>query len=462
MSKIKRFDFSEEFGKIDDSLIEEAGRSWDKKKIPFYRRYGTKIAVALIILVGAVGGFSIPDVRADIWKFSTKIGEVLGVKNDLQPYIKVVNQSKSQNGITVQLNEVILDENCLLFSISEDIRGYVKKFQEESKANGVSENGYPQVCFVLNEEQTKINGQTLECYKSGVYLNIGDLSMSADSSAEGMDEEVMEMRFKNADYLSKASSKIVRVEVAIEAINAEDDSGKEAPLATFYYHFYVSRDQIQAMTKGKAVDITIPLKEEEELQVTRLSFNRIISKIVTKMDKKIYEKYANSHTSLAFRGEDDRGNPVQYNLSQYDEETGTLLFETDFMGMMEFGTVYESGKTLLAIPDDGATRLNLQLYEVEYEEEISDSSEDNESGINDSIEGDEVVIGGNESETNIAIGQEDVNIDDTVKDEKLDENIADMVNAESDEEILVEDSIITGECWNPIGEKFTIELSGLR
>ena len=72
------------------------------------------------------------------------------------------------------------------------------------------------------------------------------------------------------------------------------------------------------------------------------------------------------------------------------------------------------------------------------------------------------MIGGNESETNITIGQEDVNIDDTVKDEKLDENIADMVNAESDEEILVEDSIITGECWNPIGEKFTIELSGLR
>ncbi len=457
MSTIKHFDFSEEFGKIDDSLIIEAGRSWDKKKVPFYQRYGTKIAVALIVLVGAVSVFSIPDVQADIWKFSTKIGEVLGIKNDLQPYVKVINQSKSQNGITVQLNEVILDENCLLLSISENISGYTKKFQEEMESHGISKDVYPQVSFVVNSESTKINGQVLECYKSGVYLNADDLSMDTDFSIRGTEEEVMEMRFRNIDYFSEESSKIVKVEVAIEAVNEEDDI-----LATFAYNFYVSREQIEAMTKSKAVDITIPLREGEEIHVTKFTFNRIVSKIETKMDKKAYEKYENSHTSLAFRGKDDQGNVVQYNLSQYDEETGILLFETDFMGMMEFGTIYESGKPLLAIPDDGATRLNLQLYEVEYEEEISNGSEDNESDINDSIEGDEVVIGGNEGETNIIIGREDVNINNTVENEKVDESIADMANAELDEEIMEEESIITGEDWNSIGEKFTIELSELR
>lgn len=419
LSSIKRFDFSEEFGKIEDSLIEEAGRSWDKKKIPFYRRYGTKIAVALIILVGAVGFFSIPDVQADIWKFSTKIGEVLGIKNDLQPYVKVVNQSKSKNGITVQLNEVILDENCLLLSISEDIQEYIKRFQEERKASGVSEDVYPEVCFVLNEEETKINGQTLECYKSGVYLNIDDLSMNTDFSTEGTEEEVMEMRFQNADYFSETSSKIIKVEVAIEAINAEDDSREEEQLGTFYYNFYISREQIQAMTKSKTVDITIPLKEEGELQVTRLTFNRIVSKIEIKIDKKTYEKYTNSHTSLAFRGEDDKGNLVQYNLAQYNEETGTLLFETDFMGMMEFGVLNGSEKCSLAIPDDEVTRLNLQLYKVEYEEEVLNSDKEN----------------------------------------KLPEN---MVNLDLEEKIVEEESIITGEHWNPIGEKFVIELSELR
>lgn len=468
MSKLKRFDFSEEFGKIDDSLIEEAGRSWDKKKIPFYRRYGIKIAVALFILVGAVGIFSIPDVQADIWKFSTKIGEVLGIKNDLQPYVKVINQSKSQNGITVQLNEVILDENCLLLSISEDTRRYTKKFQEEKKSNGESEDICPQVCFVLNEEQTKINGQVLECYKSGVYLNLDGLSMDTDFSTKGTEEEVIEMRFQNADYFSETSSKIVKVEVAIEAINAEDDSKEQEPLASFYYNFYISREQIQAMTKRKTVDIAIPLKEEEKLEVTELSFNRIVSKIETKMDKKTYEKYENSHTSLVFRGEDDKGNPVRYNLSQYNEETETLLFETDFMGMMELGTIYENGRTFLAIPDDEAVRLSLQLYEVEYEEEISNRSEDDEREITDSIEKTKTVIGGNEGETSIIVGYEDGKIDDTVREtimvpEKIEEGIETIGNgnAGSEEEIIEEESIITGEHWNPIGQKFTIELSEL-
>lgn len=458
MSEIKHFDFLEEFGKIDDSLIEEAGRSWNKKEVPLYQKYGTKIAATLVILVGAVSIFSIPDVQADIWRFSTKIGEVLGIKNDLQPYVKVVNQSKAQNGITVQLNEAILDENCLLLSISEDIQEYTKKFQEERKASGVSEDIYPQVCFVLNEEQTKINGKTLECYESGVYLNENDLSLNTDFAIEGIEEEVMEMRFQNADYLSETSSKIVKVEVAIEAINAEDESREEAPLATFYYNFYVSRDQIQAMTKRKEVDIKIPL-QEEELQVTRLTFNRIVSKIETKMDKEIYEKYQNSHISLAFRGEDDKGNPVQYNLSQYNEETGTLLFETDFMGMMELGQIYGIEKCPLAIPDDEATALNLQLYEVQYDEEAVDSNE-NQSDILEELEEKQTVIGGNEGETDIII--DDVVEEVSAVDEKVDDSIETIADTESEGEMFAEESIITGEHWNPIGEKFTIELSELR
>lgn len=447
MKRIEHFDFSKEFGKIDDSLIEEAGRSWDKRKVPFYRRHGAKIAAAILILVGAVGVFSVPDVQADIWKVSTKIGEVLGIKKDLQPYVKVVNQAKSKDGITVQLNEVILDGNCLLFSVKEDIREYKKKFEEQMNANGISSEEYPQISFTINGEKTKINGQTLDYYKSGVYLSLGDCLDGGDSSENtdfeesGVEEEVMELRFQNMDYFSDDSSKAVRVDAVIEAVDAEEDWSE--PLATFEYSFYISKDQIQAMTKVKELDISVSIGENEKIELKRLTMNRIESKIEAKMDKEAYQKYENTLTKLAFRGEDDKGNAVRYNFSQYDEETGTLLFETDFSGMMEFGVVYDGRISSIAIPDDEAERLNLQLYEVTYDEEILNTDDDSQ----------ENVIGGADGETGIAVLDED--------ESGMDEGMTEEGVNEEDV-IYEEESIITGEHWNPVGEKFTIELEELR
>ncbi len=448
MKRIEHFDFSKEFGKIDDSLIEEAGRSWDKRKVPFYRRHGAKVAAAVMILVGAVGIFSVPDVQADIWKFSTKIGEVLGIKKDLQPYAKVVNQAKSKDGITVQLNEVILDENCLLLSIKEDIREYKKKFEEQMNANGISSEEYPQISFTINGEKTKINGQTLDYYKSGVYLNLGDCLDGEDSSENtdfeesGVEEEVMELRFQNTDYFSDDSSKSVRVDTVIEAVDAEKDWTE--PLATFEYSFYISKDQIQAMTKTKELDILVSIGENEKIELKKLTMNRIESKIEAKMDKEAYQKYEDSLTKLAFRGEDDKGNPVRYNFSQYDEETGTLLFETDFTGMMEFGVVYEGDMSSIAIPDDEAKRLNLQLYEVTYDEEILHTDDDSQ----------ENVIGEADGETGIAVLDEE--------ESEVDEGMTEEGEGVSEEDVVYEEeSIITGEDWNPVGEEFTIELEGM-
>lgn len=478
MKRIEKFDFSKAFGEIDENFIEEAGRSWDKKKVPLYRRYGMKIAAAVIILTVAVSIFSIPDVQAEIWKFSTKIGEVLGIKDDLQPYIKVVDQSKTQNKITVQLNEVILDENCLLLSIKEDIREYIKDFEQEMNSDQISKEEYPQISFTVNGEKTKVNGQPLEYYKSGVYLNLGDwsdeedkenTSSETDFAANGVQEEVMELRFQDMDYFSENSSKVVRVDTVIEAVNADEDWSK--PLATFDYSFYISKEQIQAMTKKKELGIKVPLKEEEELEITEIKMNRIESKIEAKMDKEVFQKYQDSHINLAFRGEDDKGNPVQYNFSSYDEKTQTLLFETDFSGTMEIGISYENHISL-AIPDDEAKSLDLQLYEVTYDEEIVYSGDGEEGEIEDLTDGQENVIGGNDGKTEIEILEKDADIDETKKNsddgaEKDEEKVAEKeesaneMNSE-DEDIVCEESIITGENWNPIGERFAIELSELQ
>ena len=50
------------------------------------------------------------------------LSTLLGVEEDLSPYSTVVGKSISKNGITVTLNEVILDGHSLIISYKTKIK----------------------------------------------------------------------------------------------------------------------------------------------------------------------------------------------------------------------------------------------------------------------------------------------------------------------------------------------------
>ena len=60
---------------------------------------------------------SIPSVRitayAAVKSVTYDLGQLLGISADLSPYTTVVGESVSKDGITVTLNEVIMDENMM-------------------------------------------------------------------------------------------------------------------------------------------------------------------------------------------------------------------------------------------------------------------------------------------------------------------------------------------------------------
>ena len=86
----KEFDFSREFGEIDEKLVESAGREWNRKKYNVLKLYSRKIAGVAIFAMLCIAAMSNSRVQAAVKEFTTKIGEVLGFTKDLSDRKSVV------------------------------------------------------------------------------------------------------------------------------------------------------------------------------------------------------------------------------------------------------------------------------------------------------------------------------------------------------------------------------------
>lgn len=96
-----------------------------KKKASLKKHTWKKYVAAAAAFVLILGGSSAP-VRQNVYAQSRQIMErlstLLGVEEDLSPYSTVVGKSVSKNGITVTLNEVILDGHSLIISYKTKIK----------------------------------------------------------------------------------------------------------------------------------------------------------------------------------------------------------------------------------------------------------------------------------------------------------------------------------------------------
>ena len=119
----KEFDFSREFGEIDEKLVESAGREWNRKKYNVLKLYSRKIAGVAIFAMLCIAAMSNSRVQAAVKEFTTKIGEVLGFTKDLSSYTEIIDQTQTKNGISLTLKEVILDDRVLMVSVHADFGG---------------------------------------------------------------------------------------------------------------------------------------------------------------------------------------------------------------------------------------------------------------------------------------------------------------------------------------------------
>ena len=127
----------EKFNDIEKKNIKENfKKSINKKK--FYNR---KIVAAVAVVALTVGILGSNVSVSGLATFSSNIGAFLGIQENLDEYNTVVNKTVNDNGVTVKLNEVILDGNELNVSYNISSNKKLGKDQSWSDSNVIYVNG---------------------------------------------------------------------------------------------------------------------------------------------------------------------------------------------------------------------------------------------------------------------------------------------------------------------------------
>lgn len=253
------------------SIMKKTGsRQGNKKKV-------IAAAACLAVCLTAIGmGPMKGEVEAAARFLSYNIQTALGVKKDLSGYENVVNQSVTKEGLTVTLNEVILDKDSLVVSITES--GVLK----ESSPTGT----------------LYINGRRMDGGASG--------GMRNPEGSEKIRESVMEYDLVDVDTDGT-------LDIELELSDIEGNSA-----SVWEFSFTATGSQLSADTREIALDAGFELPDGSRVSLTSMTINDL--------GQKIYFNLAGRDKSydLKLTGEDNLGNPVEFYLSRGTKEGGRL------------------------------------------------------------------------------------------------------------------------------------------
>lgn len=353
------FNFSREFGEIDEKLVESAGREWNRKRNDVFWLYSRKIAGIALLVMFCIAAVSHSSVQAAIRRFTTKIGEAFGFTKDLSSYTKMLHQTQTKDGISLTLQEVILDDRVLAVCVRAD-------FGEEQEGT-----------LWVNDEKTMINGQWHMAYESMQ-------SAGADTDIFEPQRDTVLVQIYEDQILPDGD---VAVHLVLEGIKMLDlgdaialPEGYEEKGTEFVYDFVMTPEELRAKTVKQ--DLQAAVGEggagEKNLTLKELAMNdlycRILAEGVTWDDD-----WPNQY-ELKLKGTDSFGNPVSFEEGRFLTQN-ELLFTTTFFGDYEMGEEIADDEIQLSVPDKECEYLDLQLYERKIIWEGEPEFLDEEEGI---------------------------------------------------------------------------------
>ena len=344
---MKKFDFSKGFGNIDPKYISEAEGEWKGKKKVRELSFWSRLAAACVILALISTVLSNPKVQAAIKNLALSIGETLGFQKEIESYTEALNMSQTDQGITANIKEVVLDEGVLLFRVHAEIDASKENQQEKS----VDISSFKNTGITLDMDKTTINGQKLDEYMNAEYspYSVDDLlDADADRDEEEYDR-VQEYRFHAPTDLGE------NPEVHL-VLNAFDYDDWEKSVAEFAFDFNISREKILKQITNKELENIFVETEEGTVTLKDIFLNKLQSSVSADVPENLFQKY-----EVELRGTDSKGNRVRYDLKD-DAETGAISrvwkFKTDFW--RTYGTAGDDERP--EIPDPDSEYLELQLY----------------------------------------------------------------------------------------------------
>lgn len=345
----KGFKTLELIGDLNNKYIYEASKPWKKQRRFSKIQRSWKIAAAgiiLFIMVGCTLRYQ-EDVKAALQRVTSWIGQALGIENgDTDSYTNVIGKSISRDGITITLNEIVMDSKNLwiAYSDSEDLNNKNHTGQEQTKKDLISQDTDSDMQDTIEDKilftEVQINGQEIQQGLGQRTVNNNALSENPITVEDfTIGEEI------NTEGTVNIEFKVWPIAMA-DAETWENIQKIQTNTKPYTFKLTASKEELEKNTVDLNLDQNIKF-DSNILNLTEFRWNPFESTIYGTYNGTVY-----IDSDYYLIGTDDQGNKICY------QETGRNGQETTFQQTIapEFTGYKEIS------PE--AKSITLQLYEV--------------------------------------------------------------------------------------------------
>lgn len=314
----------EDFNDIEKKKLKNNFRkSINKRK---YNKGKSIVAAALVVGVVSIGFFGTGVGAEVLGKISESISSSIGIQKNLDNYNTVINKQITDNGITIQLNEVILDQVQKQLIISDTISSgkLLKEYESFDSDRSI---------YINNKKVRFTSG-------SGGSRNLDDYTT----------QTVYEYDLGYLDDIDLSGELDIKIAYSKVMINHENSQrGK------WEFEFKANGDQLKIDTKEINLNNSFTLENGEKIILEKYTSNALGQNIICKVEN--FNKKESYNIML--KGTDDLGNEVIFDLIRGSKDSMVLR--------------YDNIKRNL---DDNAKELILTPYAVKFPENSGKLSND--------------------------------------------------------------------------------------
>jgi hypothetical protein len=277
-------------------------------------KYKKAVSAAAVI---AIVGVSMFGTHLGVYAYESanlvfhSIGSYLGIEKELQDYTTVVHQAVTKQGITVQLNEVILDKDEFVISTTS-----------------TSDEKIDQGSIHMNNK----------IYVNGKRINYGGTTGSSKSIDDYTVEDITTSDLDVKDLKGDLDVKIVFESAYL------NEQTKKGP---WVFEFKTNGDELAASTKEISLNKTFVLENGQKIILEKYTSNALGQKIYFSKETK------GTTYDMVLRGQDDLGNAIEFYASRQSASEGLFKLSASKVS----GSLNQNAKVL-----------TLTLYAVKFPE----------------------------------------------------------------------------------------------
>ncbi|GAA0076693.1 DUF4179 domain-containing protein [Clostridium sp. CTA-5] len=282
----------DDYKKEDFNDIEKKKIKANLKKSILKKKFPKKNAIAAVAIVALTIGIFGNNIGVSAlskvgYMINNDIGSFLGIEKNLDDYKTVINKSITDKGITVQLNEVILDGNEMTVSYNVT---YDKKLDECESWHGFN--------------QIYVNGKALNTGSGGSARNIDEYTT----------QSVITYNLENCDLNGDLN---IKIESSSVMLNDNKQKGN------WTFEFKTSGDQLRVDTKKIILNKKFTLENGQEYTLEKYTDNSLGQKIYASISN--FQK--KSSYAVMLKGYDDLGNKVEFYASHSNQKNALFKIE---------------------------------------------------------------------------------------------------------------------------------------